>query len=327
MNSIKIITTSDSGGLIDQMQQVNKEFKRLGYKSSIIKINKFKDRKINNVNYGDNIIFQMSAYGYQKKGMPLWLVNEIKKLKYKASTLGIFFHELFIDAKVWSPRIVIAIIQKYINIRLLSYCDYWITSNSHYAKWLKSKSNKPKNYICHVHSNINHKILNIKKNKNSAVIFGTEGSRSMIYKKYFDEIKRWVLKNDIILFDVGPEIKNFNLKSLCKDEFKIKILGKLSTIKIRNLFSKVSYGIFITPDELVDKSGVMAAYSFYKVCPINLFKLQVKNKKIKNKRFLKYFPNPIEKNFNVKKIVETNHNLSKKNNLNRLIKTYSVNFK
>ncbi len=327
MKSIKIITTSDSGGLIDQMQQVNKEFKRLGYKSSIIKINKFKDRKINNVNYGDNIIFQMSAYGYQKKGMPLWLVNEIKKLKDKASTLGIFFHELFIDAKVWSPRIIIAIIQKYINIRLLSYCDYWITSNSHYAKWLKTKSNKPKNYICHVHSNINHKILNIKKNKNSAVIFGTEGSRSIIYKKYFDEIKKWVLKNDIILFDVGPEIKNFNLKSLCKGEFNIKILGKLSTIKIRNLFSKVTYGIFITPDELVDKSGVMAAYSFYKVCPINLFKLQVKNKKIKNKRFLKYFPNLVKKNLNVEKIVETNHRLSKKNNLNRLIKTYSVNFK
>ena len=327
MKSIKIITTSDSGGLIDQMQQVNNEFNKLGYKSSIIRINKFKDRKINNVNYGDNIIFQMSAYGYQKKGMPLWLVNEIKKLKDKASTLGIFFHELFIDAKVWSPRIIIAIIQKYINIRLLSYCDYWITSNSHYAKWLKTKSNKPKNYICHVHSNINHKILNIKKNKNSAVIFGTEGSRSIIYKKYFDEIKRWVLKNDIILFDVGPEIKNFNLKSLCKGEFNIKILGKLSTIKIRNLFSKVSYGIFITPDELVDKSGVMAAYAFYKICPINLFKLQVKNKKIKNKRFLKYFPNLVKKNLNVEKIVETNHRLSKKNNLNRLIKTYSVNFK
>ena len=50
MKSIKIITTSDNGGLIDQMIQVNKEFNKLGYKSSIIKINKFKDRKINNIN-------------------------------------------------------------------------------------------------------------------------------------------------------------------------------------------------------------------------------------------------------------------------------------
>ena len=77
----------------------------------------------------------------------------------------------------------------------------------------------------------------------------------------------------------------------------------------------------------MDKSGVMAAYSFYKVCPINLFNLHVENKKIKNKRFLKYFPNLVKRNLNVEKIVKTNHTLSKKNNLNQLIKTYSVNFK
>ena len=43
--NIKIITTSDSGGLIDAMMEVNREFIKIGYKSSIIKINKFKDRK------------------------------------------------------------------------------------------------------------------------------------------------------------------------------------------------------------------------------------------------------------------------------------------
>ena len=326
MKNIKIITTSDSGGLIDQMVQVNKEFNKLGYNSSIIKINKFKDRKINNVNYGDNVIFQMSAYGYQKKGMPLWLIKEIKKLKDKSSTLGIFFHELFINANIWNPRFIIRMIQKYINIKLLSYCDYWITSNSHYAKWLKTKSNKPKSYICPVHSNINQKMLKVKKYKNIAVVFGTEGSRSVIYKEHFNEIKRWVLKNNIDLYDIGPKLKNFNLKLLCKDEFSVKILGKLSVLKVRNLFSKASYGIFITPDELIDKSGVMAAYSFYKVCPINLFELQGKNKKIKNKRFLKYFPNLTERNLNIEKIVKLNHELSKKNNLKQLIKTYSINF-
>ena len=59
----------------------------------------------------------------------------------------------------------------------------------------------------------------------------------------------------------------------------------------------------------------------------NNFKLQSKNKKIQNKRFLKYFPNPAKRNSNIEKIVKTNHRLSKKNNLNQLIKTYSVNFK
>ena len=327
MKNIKIITTADSGGLIDQMTQVNREFNKIGFNSSIIKINKFKDKQIKKINYGDNVIFQMSAYGYQEKGMPLWLVNEIKKLKDKALTLGIFFHELYVKANIWDPRFIIGIIQKYINIKLLNYCDYWITSNTQYARWLKAKSKIKKNYICPVHSNINHKMTNIKKNKKIAVIFGTEGSRIVIYKKYFNEIRSWVLQNNIILFDVGPKFKNFDLKSLCKDKFNIKIKGKLSSKKVSTLFSKATYGIFITPDELIDKSGVMAAYSFYKICPINLFKIENKNNTIKNYRFLKYFPNLNKKNSNIKKIIKKNYEFSKKNNLNKLIKTYSINFK
>ena len=91
MKNIKIITTADSGGLIDQMLDVNRKFNKIGYKSSIVRINKFKDRKIKNIKQGDNVIFQMSAYGYQKKGMPLWIINEIKRIKEKTSSLGIFF--------------------------------------------------------------------------------------------------------------------------------------------------------------------------------------------------------------------------------------------
>ena len=93
------------------------------------------------------------------------------------------------------------------------------------------------------------------------------------------------------------------------------------------VFSKANYGIFITPDELIDKSGVMAAYSSYKICPINLFKIENKNNTIKNYRFLKYFPNLSKKNPNIKKIIKKNYEFSKKNNLNKLIKTYSINFK
>ena len=92
------------------------------------------------------------------------------------------------------------------------------------------------------------------------------------------------------------------------------------------MFSKASFGIFITPDLLVDKSGVMAAYSFYKICPINLFELQDGNKKIKNKRFLKFFPDLKDKNLNIKNTIKINHKLSKKNSFNQLIKTYSKNF-
>ena len=43
MKNIKIVTTADTGGLIDQMIEVNKQFNKIGYNSSIIKINNFMD--------------------------------------------------------------------------------------------------------------------------------------------------------------------------------------------------------------------------------------------------------------------------------------------
>ena len=53
-----------------------------------------------------------------------------------------------------------------------------------------------------------------------------------------------ILKNNIVLF-IGPKIK-LDLKKLCNNHFHIKIMGKLSSRKVSNLFSKISYGIFIT---------------------------------------------------------------------------------
>ena len=102
-------------------------------------------------------------------------------------------------------------------------------------------------------------------------------------------------------------------------------MGELSSKKVSNLFSKISYGLLITPDKVIDKSGVMAAYSFYKICPINLFDLKDGNLKIKSKRYLKYFPKIKDKKSAIKKLVKLNHKISKKNNLNQYVETYEKN--
>ena len=325
--NIKIITTADSGGLLDMVVVLNKKLNQKNYKSSIIKINKYKDRKINNINKGDYVIFQMSGYGYHNKGLPFWLVNQIRYIKKKSFCLGIHFHELNINHKFWNPKFIIMILQKYINVRLLRYCDYWVTSNIQYARWLKKYSLNDKNYICPVHSNIDHKIVKVKKNKRIAVLFGTSGSRVLIYRNYFHILKAWILKNNLILYDVGPKIKDEFVKGLIKNQTNIKICGKLSTKKIRDLFSKAYFGIFSTPDDLIDKSGTLAAYCNYKVCPINLDNYFHNSKKLSKQRFLKILPDKNKHRNQIVKINSINFELSKKNNINNYIKAYLENYK
>ena len=325
--NIKIITTADSGGLIDMVVVLNKKLNQKGYKSSIIRINKYKNREIRNINKGDYVIFQMSGYGYHNKGLPFWLINQIKLIKKKSSCIGIHFHELNINHKIWDPRFVIMILQKYINIKLLKYCDYWVTSNIQYARWLKKYSLNNKNYICPVHSNTDHDIAKVRKNKRIAVLFGTPGSRVIIYKNYYHTLKTWILKNNLILHDVGLKIEDNFVKNLIKNQSNIKISGKLSTKKIRDLFSKAYFGIFSTPDDLIDKSGILAAYCKYKVCPINLDNFYHNGRRLIKQRFLKFLPDKNKYRSQILKINRINFKLSKKNNINNCIKAYLENYK
>ena len=64
---IKIITTLVKGGVLDSAALINKSFITKGYKSSLIKASNNSRDISDKINYGDYVIFHMSAYGYQKR--------------------------------------------------------------------------------------------------------------------------------------------------------------------------------------------------------------------------------------------------------------------
>ena len=101
----------------------------------------------------------------------------------------------------------------------------------------------------------------------------------------------------------------------------------LSSSTIRDLFSKAYFGIFSTPDDLVDKSGALAAYCKFKVCPINLDNFNLNSRKIINQRVLKFLPNIDTYKHQIFKINKINFKFSQNNNTNNLIKTYLKNYK
>ena len=137
VKNIKIITPSEHGGVLDYSININNALIKKGFNSSIKKINKFNKKKIT-IKRGENVILQMSGYGFQEKGIPFWLVRQVKEIKKLTSSFGIYFHEISINYKISKPQsIIIMLLQNYILICLLRYCNYFITSNSVYKKWLK----------------------------------------------------------------------------------------------------------------------------------------------------------------------------------------------
>ena len=268
----------------------------------------------------------MSGYGYHAKGIPLWLINEIKLIKKKSSCLSIFFHEININKNFWNPYFIIMIIQKYIAIQLLKNCNYWVTSNVQYSDWLKKYSFGKKNYICPIPSLINHKLKKVKKNKKIMILFGTSSARAEIYKNYFYILEKWIIKNDLVLYDVGPKIEDKHINNLIKDQNRIKIFGKVSSLKVSKLLSKAYFGVFSRPHSLINKSTVFATYCKYKVCPINLenFNENIK-KRLKEKNYLHSLPYK-NSNKKISNICNINFRLSKKNNIENYIKIILKNF-
>ena len=323
----KLITSLDQGGVLDSTVLINKRLKKKGYKSSVIKVDKSKKKIVNKINHGDYVILQMSGYGYHKKGIPIWLIEQIKLIKKKAFKLGIHFHELNIEKKFWDPRFILMILQKYINIKLLKYSDFSVTSTKIYAKWLSKYSLGKKVYICPVHSNIDHKSNLKKKSKKIVVLFGTAGSRSEIYMNNYDQINKWIIKNNLILCDIGPKINIERIYKLIKKNKNIKIYGKISSYRVSKIFSKAYYGIFSKPLDLVNKSGSFAAFCKYKICPINVENLNFfKEKKIKKYRFLQFLPDKKISYKIISKILKTNLNFSKRNDVENYIKIYLKNY-
>src|SRR4051812_17642374 len=42
-----------------------------------------------------HVILQFSGYGYQKRGVPFWLLRSVRRRRGEMRSLGVFFHELF----------------------------------------------------------------------------------------------------------------------------------------------------------------------------------------------------------------------------------------
>ena len=327
VKNIKIITPSEHGGVLDYSININNALIKKGFNSSIKKINKFNKKKIT-IKRGENVILQMSGYGFQEKGIPFWLVRQVKEIKKLTSSFGIYFHEISINYKISKPQsIIIMLLQKYINICLLRYCNYFITSNSVYEKWLKKNSSNIKNYLAPTISNINLSLKNIRKDKSIVIIFGTSSTRINIYQNHFDTLKKWISENNLILCDVGPKIKDKKINNLIKSDPNIKIYGKLSSKSIQNLFSKAYLGIFSLPDNLINKSGTFATYCKFKICPINLKDFNISYKKSIKKRFLKFLPKAGSFKKQILDINKFNFKFAQNNNIKSHLKVYLKNIK
>ena len=76
----------------------------------------------------DSVVLQLSGYGFDKRGAPLWLLKEIEGRRRHIKSFGVFFHELYAFGPPWSSSFWLSPVQRHIACRLAVLSDFWMTS-------------------------------------------------------------------------------------------------------------------------------------------------------------------------------------------------------
>ena len=218
---------------------------------------------------GDEIvILQMSHYGFDKNGIPFWLLRILKKKRNQMLSFGVFFHELFATGPPWSSSFWISPAQRYISGRLVALCDFWMTNRQESAQWLKRFSvSKPFKALPIPSSAGEQKNEAVVNRSSKVVVFGSPGLREVTYLAFGDRLFSWVEKYSLVIHDIGSPVKNEELVGQLNKNCVVQH-GYLQNNEIHILMKDALFGLLEYPVEYVAKSSVFAAYCAHGICPI-----------------------------------------------------------
>jgi len=215
-----------------------------------------------------NIVLEYVGYGYQKRGCPLWLIRELKKLKKTFTQLQLItmFHELYaISNNIKTSTFWLSWLQKYITKEIFYLSDVVKTNTIKYCKELQQWDSKKEIEVLPVFSNVGEKnnFLKFSKREEAAVIFGSSSSRARVYadkERLENVLYELGIKK---IYDIGSGDVLTSLQG-----YLIKKMGKLGKQEIEQLMSTVKFGFLDYKNMPLEKSGIFAAYAAYAMCPI-----------------------------------------------------------
>jgi hypothetical protein len=217
------------------------------------------------------VILHYSGYGYQKRGVPLWLDHGLHawKRREKKIPLITIFHELYAIGRPWQSSFWLSPLQKKIVRSILTLSSAAITSTTLYKNRLTQFDVRIPEIVCMpVFSNIGEPGYGRPPfaRPAAAVIFGLAGVEDHLYGVYRKNIERIVsiMRIDEI-FDVGPRLYAVP-EGLASRPVVSK--GILPTQEVSDLLAKCRVGFVAYPLDFLAKSGVFAAFAAHGVVPI-----------------------------------------------------------
>lgn len=210
-----------------------------------------------------NLLINYSGYGYQRKGLPFWLLNSIRAANKDGIRLFVVFHELYASTKTYTSLLFFtSSIQKMIYQSIARLSSHIFCTNERMLFLVKKELPKLEATIHYtpLFSNITipNQYINLSQRKKQAVIFGTIGRRKKVYEKI--ELINIILLNIgiIEIIDIGDLFEsNYQITS----SIPIKHIGRVSNEDVAGYLLESQIGIIDYRSDLLGKSGIFAAYA------------------------------------------------------------------
>jgi hypothetical protein len=219
---------------------------------------------------GDLLLLHFSGYGFQKRGVPLWLVRHMRSLRTRFRAFGVVFHELFASSPPWGSAFWLSASQKRIARELLDLSDFWLTNREESGRWLLARRDTAPHRVLPACSNVGEAAWTGTDKAPHLVVFGGPGVRANVYQWAGGEVFDCARQRGLVIHDIGPPLQDASLAQRLVKE-KAVMHGKLSPPEVSRALSSARYGALSYPTDYASKSSVLAAYCAHGTCPILLW--------------------------------------------------------
>jgi hypothetical protein len=220
------------------------------------------------------VILHFSGYGYQKRGVPVWLVQGLRIWNRRAGRVPLLtiFHELYATGRPSQSAFWLSPLQREIARSILNLSSAAITTTDLYSKRLSEwrDDNASKITAIPVFSNVGEPGCGLAPcaRTAAAIVFGRAGVEDRLFGIYRSEIERIISALGIEkIFDIGPR-----LSTMPRTLAGVPIIseGVLPPGAVSERLQRARFGLVAYPLDCIGKSGVFAAYAAHGVVPIVL---------------------------------------------------------
>lgn len=224
------------------------------------------------------VLLHYSAYGYQKRGCPVWLAKGLThwRRQEQRPNLLTMFHELDtagplpFPKRPWHSSFWLQPLQSRLCRHILDLSDGVVTTTQRWAQRLQHWSRNCRPIVQPVFSNVGEPTqrCSVMARDNVLSIFGGAGVGYSVYGRHFSELETLVRCLGIReIWDIGPRSHS---PTATVAGIIVKSYGVLPANKVSVLLNASRFGLVDYPLHTIEKSAVHAALAAHGVVPILL---------------------------------------------------------